>query len=208
MMVFGRISDEQRNAAGRWLDQHLDAPVVASVEGRVVGVRRECNHYSRQGWEARVATDAAFCELVTCPEITGLAPDPIRVASPRTTEVRPVQVRQQPVGRKTLPEKARQFKDAVLDLATGNVVDEETYQQRLTTCESNICGWLKRVPQKRWLQWMGEAAGLLPKFEGDGLLCDACSCPGWNPLAELHTKLRCPGLECPCEEPLWGKAGG
>lgn len=107
----------------------------------------------------------------------------------RPIEAKPADRKESParklrVKRKRLIEKAKQFAEAVVDLATGNTVDDATFARRLATCESDTCGHLVRL--------------------GDGkLFCGACGCWKKNPLAELHTKLKAPDLECPCDPPLW-----
>ncbi len=108
-----------------------------------------------------------------------------------------------PVRKKTLPAKVKQFKEAVVDLATGNVVSLPVFQERLAACERNECGHLI-VAQKGWWLKAAEKLGLKTPVE-QPLFCNACGCGSVNPLAELHTKLWAPGLECPCEEPEWTK---
>lgn len=78
------------------------------------------------------------------------------------------------------PERVKAFLDAV----TGPQASKETFQQRLSICESNTCGRLK-------------------KLENGQAFCGACGCPKWK-LAELHTKLRFAHLACPKDPPLWG----
>jgi len=124
------------------------------------------------------------------------------VEPPKPSTIQP-SATQKPVRKKTLPEKVKQFKEAVVDLASGNVVSEATFQARLAACESNECGYLIRADKG----WFLKAAELLKiKTPVDRpLFCQACGCGSTNPLAELHTKLWAPGLECPCEEPMWTK---
>jgi hypothetical protein len=106
------------------------------------------------------------------------------------------------IRKKTLPAKVKQFKQAVVDLASGNVVSLPVFQQRLAICERNECGYLIKA-NKGWFLKAAEALGKEPVDQP--LFCNACGCGSTNPLAELHTKLWAPDIECPLEQPLWGK---
>jgi hypothetical protein len=114
----------------------------------------------------------------------------------------PVEPKPKQVRRKTIPAKAKQFKTAVVDLASGNLVSLPVFQERLSICERNECGHLIKA-NKGWFLKAAEALGKEPVEQP--LFCNACGCGSTNPLAELHTKLWCPDLECPLEQPLWGK---